>query len=369
MDSVILTDNKSDMIRMGKEIFASRNFSTTVIEEIKFTINTNMPDSPEEEKLDIFYQCIYDYWAFGISVQEEFSFGLKDKSVEERLEYIPYRWRLRYIWQINNKKHAHLLHNKYETYQLLKPYYLRDVIELTSFEDYTRFIKFIDAHPEFVVKTNGLSGSVGVYKVDSSAYVDKKNLFNKILLGGRESTDKYKCPEVKSVVIEAMIEQSPKLSAIHPFSVNGIRVTTMRVEDRIEIIYPWFMVGANHSFVTSAVTGTYYAGIDVETGIVNTNGFKDNGNSDTVHSDTGIAFKGYEIPCWRDCIDLAKELALKFTSINYIGWDLVLTPKGWCVMEGNFSGTFKWQMFLQKGYASELKRLTNWERDADFWWQ
>lgn len=371
MKDIIITEDREQMVKIGKEICSDKSniYTPAMLQTIRATINSHMSDSTEEEKENMLYMSIYDYWVYGASISEEFYMGFKDKNREERLTYVPFRWRLKHTWELNDRKDEHLFTNKYETYQLLKDYYLRDVIEVKSDEDYDVFVDFITKHPVFVAKPIGLSYGIGVYKVDSRKYDDKKQLLSEILNNGKEITKDVNWSTSSSVVLEELIEQVEELAAIHPYSCNGIRITTLRTDDEVHIIYPWFKIGANKEFVTSAALGTFDAGIDPVTGIVNTDGFKEDGSSEEIHPMTKIRFKGYQIPKWDELVALVKKLSFAVPSIRYTGWDMVLTPKGWCIMEANFSGEYMWQMFCQKGFREELEAISGVKRENEFWWK
>lgn len=366
-----ITENLKEIVEIGRNICSSMDkvYTPEMLSTIKKTIDTYMRDSDEVSKDEMLYRSIYDYWAYGNSVSEEFYMGFKDKSRDERLQYVPFRWRLKYIWEINDRGDEHYFGNKYETYQLLKSHYMRDVIEISGEDDYKNFLKFLEKHPIFVAKPTFLSCGIGVYKVDSNEYSDKHVLFNKLLNDGKDAVQGVNWSQSSTVVLEELIDQVDELAAIHPYSCNGIRITTLRQGNNVHILYPWFKIGANKGFVTSAALGTYDAGIDPITGIVNTDGFKEDGSSESIHPLTGINFKGYRIPKWKELIDLVSELSYTLPNVRYTGWDMVLTPKGWCVMEANFSGEFMWQMFRQEGYRKELEELTGWKRKTEFWWE
>ena len=94
--------------------------------------------------------------------------------------------------------------------------------------------------------------------------------------------------------------------------------------------------------------------------MINTDGVKENGERVELHPDSGIRFKGYQIPRWEELLDFATELALRLPSFRYVGWDVVLTPKGWCVMEGNHAGQLMGQMLYQKGLRREFEEAIGW---------
>jgi len=70
------------------------------------------------------------------------------------------------------------------------------------------------------------------------------------------------------------------------------------------------------------------------------------------HPKTGIAFKGFALPFWKEACSLAKQTALKFIPVRTIGWDIGLTPDGPVVVEGNIW----WDPPNQHGDMGEILR-------------
>lgn len=373
MEPIKITNDFQEKIEIGKELYVSKSkaYTSDLVESMQKTIKELMTpkmleDFTEEE---IFFHSIYDFWVYGNTTSEEIYFHFPYKTHEEKLEYTTFRTRLFWMFQINDRSYQHVFHNKYETYELFSKYFLRDVIKISGPEDFEPFEKFVSKHPVFVMKPVSSHLGIGVRKIDVADFKDTKDLFANLISQGKDLASESFYNDT-DILLEEVIEQDDVLEAIHPYSVNGIRITTFRKGKDIKILYPWFKVGANKSFVTSAAFGTYDAGIDAETGVVNTDGFKENGESDDIHPLTKIKFKGYQIPKWADLVATVKEMALSLPdAINYVGWDMVLTPNGWCIMEGNFTGDFMWQMFNQKGFRKELETLTGIEFGNDFWWQ
>jgi hypothetical protein len=54
-----------------------------------------------------------------------------------------------------------------------------------------------------------------------------------------------------------------------------------------------------------------------------------------VHPYSKIKFDGYEIPRFKECVELIRELAFEEPEARYVGWDLAITPKGIELLEGN----------------------------------
>ena len=372
MEPFKITDIKEEMIELGKKLYAEnvQKYPSERVEWMRNSIKQLATESLNKDFTidELFYLSIYDYWVYGNTISEEIYFHFPYKTHKEKSEYMTFRSRLKLMKRINNFEDSYLFNNKYETYKLFKDSFLRDVVKISDESDFNSFASFVEKHREFVIKPTSSHLGIGVRKMTVEKDVDKVELFHSLLQEGKKlSSDSFN--QDSSFLLEELIEQDSRLAAIHPYSVNGIRITTLRLDNEVKILYPWFKVGANKSFVTSAAFGTYDAGIDAETGIVYTDGYKENGEHDAEHPLTKIQFKGYQIPEWNELLQLVKNLSDRIPTVRYIGWDMVLTPKGWCIMEGNFTGDFMWQMFNEKGFKKEFETLTGIRQNSDFWWQ
>lgn len=369
--SIIVTDKLSAMEKIGEDLLKQKDaiYTPQMIKTLEETVSSYMPGAGEKEKHQALLRAIYDYWVYGNSCDEEFYYDFPHKSHEEKMKYMTFRLREKYCGYLNRDGDSNLFVNKFNTYQRFQKYYLRDVIQIQSESDYDTFLKFIKKHPSFVVKPQDMAFGIGVYLVKETDYSNPRELFDSIRRSGRKNRECVVWAKSDAIVLEELIEQDPAIARIHPYSVNGVRVTTVKTANGVTIYHPWFKVGANHQFVTSAVFGTMDAGIDPQTGIVITNGYKENGESLEYHPDTGIRIPGFVIPCWNELIHLAKEVAASLDNINYVGWDFVLTPDGWCIMEGNYDGDFMWQMFFERGMREEFEELIGWKYEKEFWWE
>jgi hypothetical protein len=61
----------------------------------------------------------------------------------------------------------------------------------------------------------------------------------------------------------------------------------------------------------------------------------------TKHPDSGITFEGFEIPYWKEAVELTMELRRKlFPEVFNIGFDVAITPHGPVMIEANVRSGF-----------------------------
>lgn len=372
LDGFYRTDNASARVDLGRKIVRDNPdfYSDKTCQEIMESVKKSGVTDPKQLE-ELFYHSIYCYWANGAITDEFFYYSFAGKSDEEIRQYITTREKLLYVKHLDKKEDIYILNDKYETYKKLPEYFKRDVICVKSEEDYPIFYQFAQAHPEFVVKPKNLGRARGVHYATVKGFSEReiKGFFQELLHEGMENGKKYKESVDDSIVIEELIVEDPAMAAFHPGSVNALRITTVLNGDDVHIWRPWIKTGRGNNFVTAAFVGSPCAGIDADTGRIITHGRTENGEDFEKHPDTGIQFVGFQIPKWSELVSMVKEMALKLPTLRYIGWDMVLGDKGWCVMEANDKAEFVHQMIWQIPMKEEFEQLIQWNLPEGFWWE
>lgn len=80
--------------------------------------------------------------------------------------------------------------------------------------------------------------------------------------------------------------------------------------------------------------------VNVKTGQVSTDGCDYNDNIYIVHPETGIHFKGFQIPMWYEVLKILERAAARVPQIGYVGWDVAITEDGPVIIEGNNDGGY-----------------------------
>lgn len=372
--NIEITSDTNKMVEFAKEIVSEKQnyYTPAVLDSIKKEIMDKTTLKLPEEIENEMYKTIYFYWAYGCTTSEYYFLGLASKTYDEIKEFVLTREKVVYRNHLNRIEDAHIFNNKWETYSTFKEYFGRDLIMIRDDDDYPEFCRFVEKHPEFVVKPADMGGGQGVHKATVDPKLseeERKNRFHELLAECEQNKKRYLRGKENGVILEELIIQVPELAAMHPGSVNGIRATTVRVGDKVTVFHPWFKIGRFGQFLTSAVFGTLDAVIDAETGVVITPGCSEYYERFDVHPDTGVPILGFQIPKWKELVETVTELAMKLDTVNYVGWDMVLTEKGWVLMEGNFSGDFSWQFCENRGTKREFEELIGWKLTKDFWWQ
>lgn len=141
-----------------------------------------------------------------------------------------------------------------------------------------------------------------------------------------------------AMIYEEEQRQHPDIAAVYPDSFNTLRIINcMTGPERVETISALMRFGSGGTYVDNSSRGGLFVGVDLDTGRLRPMArrfFGQGGGQFDRHPDTGFEFAGFEIPMFREAIELA-EAAMRAIPSPLIGWDVGITPDGPVVVEGN----------------------------------
>lgn len=227
-------------------------------------------------------------------------------------------------------KAAFDIEDKNSVYEFYKPYFHREIINLTQ-ASITEFTDFVSRHPVFFAKETNNYGGQGVERVVTSATTDLSDLYQRL------------CTENK-VLLEENIIQHPDLEALAPNSINTLRITTLVAKDGTMHMLPHVIrMGDGKSCVDNVTSGGMFIGvgddgiIHAERAATETFNVPGVGNLLTYdkHPTSQKTFTGFQLPYFTQCVEMVKEMAAKEPALRFLGWDLAITPTGPCLVEVN----------------------------------
>lgn len=215
--------------------------------------------------------------------------------------------------------------DKFAFYQLMKPFFCRKVFHVNDSTDKEEFVKFaLDTKSLFCKSSKGSRGN-GAFAEEVLSEEDAERL----LLRLTTSTD-------DAWVVEERIRQCEEMAQWNESSVNTVRLPSFMSKTGFKVLCPAFRTGRKGSVVDNAAQGSVVAGIDIATGSIITDGVDEFGHTFVKHPDSGLVFKGWQIPCWKELLETAEQAHRAIPHHKYIGWDFALTEKGWVLIEGNW---------------------------------
>lgn len=146
------------------------------------------------------------------------------------------------------------------------------------------------------------------------------------------------CHSKGNIILEQEIKQCREMHAFSKnTSVNTFRIVTIVDEDgNPHIAKACFRIGRENSVVDNFSNGGMTAPIDIKTGIIYGPARTSDEREIIIHPDSKLQIVGFKIPDWENYKKFALELAKKFPTMRYVGWDIVKDNKNrFTVIEGN----------------------------------
>lgn len=142
-------------------------------------------------------------------------------------------------------------------------------------------------------------------------------------------------------IAEGFIAQHHEMRKLSINCVNTVRVVTINTSEnlsgieksKLNIIYAGLRMGNGDGYVDNLHSGGMIAAVDIQTGLVTTDGVDFNNRVFIRHPDTDTVIRGFQIPYFEELkqmIDIAgKDIE------GYFGWDIAVTETGPVIVEVN----------------------------------
>lgn len=313
----------------------------------KFESNLDKSVSKEREKA-----ILTDCNKYNVTPLEWYLFNFSKISEKEKEEFLPDHFKD--LWTVGSNLEIYWeLTDKFWFYNKNKEFFKRKAIQLdqnTSFEEFELFCKECDT-----VFIKPLSAAFGyntfkyVYNVD-----DIKALYEKLIADKNSIT--YSSLTKYGFIVEELIRQDDHLGAFNKSSVNTVRIPSVLTAKGHYVLGCFFRTGRKGAVIDNAGGGGIFAALDEVTGIAITDGHDELGNTYTVHPDSGVAYKGFQMKDWKELLEITKRAHEGMRNHIYIAYDFAHTDKGWVMLEGNF-GQFLGQFATQKGLKSKFRSM------------
>ena len=260
---------------------------------------------------------------YGSSASDYFDFEFYNKRHNARKEFFCYKLKNKLFHKINDYGKKKIFDDKVTFLKTFSDFIGREWFD-TRVGTAEEFSAFCDRHPAFIAKpaADGAGGR-GVYKVDTRG-ADRSELYRQLRADG--------------MLAEELIEQHPKLKEIYGGSVNTIRVATVTINGKMNILAAAFRCGSGGGCVDNYSSGGMAVKVEPETGILISDARNGRHDRFVRHPDSGVMFHGFQIPHW----DMVKEMLEKTVrvvpGVGYTGWDVAVRENDVILVEGNFEG-------------------------------
>lgn len=273
----------------------------------------------KKSKIIIFFDMIICSLKYKAGYMDYYVFCFEDLKPHIRKTFITRGVNNNYIKSMNNREYYHLFDNKIEFNNLFNKYLKRDYLDLSNstLEDFKKFIK---KHNVFMAKPVDLQCGKGIVKIEV-AKQNIDNLYNEL-------------KNNKQILLEEYVLQHSKMNQLFPYSVNTLRIVSAYKNNKTEILFRAIRIGNGNNVVDNFNHGGMYSVINEE-GIIEKPAIDKNGNIYETHPITNTKIVGFEIPYFKEAIEMVKEASLVVPQVGLVGFDIAISEKGPVMIEGN----------------------------------
>jgi hypothetical protein len=294
-------------------------------------------------KIGLIFDIMYCVLIYKISITEYFQFNFFVKGKEERKTYVGTPCLEEYIVKMNPKSDRNLLDNKLEFLKTYAPFIKRSYVTLADLQTNIDSAADVLHNKSGKIVLKWSAGQCGMrIKVMPVKDLDSQAIIKHLIATGND-------------YVEECIIQHKDLMRLSPAGVNTLRIiTNLNNNDEVEVFGTILRISIN-SEIDNWHAGNVAAPINPSTGIVESPAFyMDITKPDEYcHPITGVKIVGFEIPYWRDALQMAKDAALHNKRNRSIGWDIAVTNAGPDLIEGNNNwDKVIWQLAVKRGLKS-----------------
>lgn len=158
-------------------------------------------------------------------------------------------------------------------------------------------------------------------------------------------------------LVETVVVQHSRLNALSPSAVNTVRIfTQINSTSEYQVLGCRLRISVD-SPIDNLAAGNIAAPIDTDTGVVTGPGVYSDITLDPVetHPVTNCKITGFQVPHWDATLAMVREASLLHPENRSVGWDIVITPEGPGLIEGNHDWCkLVWQLPVDCGLKHML---------------
>lgn len=238
----------------------------------------------------------------------------------ERSTYMTHPFSNQLSQRFDHPDYRHLFQDKVEFDRVFSEHLQRDWLVVTP-DNAGEVQAFAERHGTIVTKEPVGQAGTGVHRYHAADVTDWADFHRGLLARGE-------------LLIEEVIVQHPALAAVCPGTVNTTRVTAFFDGERTHIlaIAQKFGRGAVSDQMTF---GGFYTMLDDDGRSVGP-GYDSHGHVHVTHPDSGFRIADFQLPMMAEVTAFVDRVARVVPQVQYVGWDIVVTPTGPVLVEGNW---------------------------------
>jgi hypothetical protein len=290
-------------------------------------------------------RILRDSLRFNVSILEYYQFRFFELGDADKATWAGTGTLYEFQRRANPPRHRDLLEDKRRFYEAYRPFFRHRLYTRNQLErEPALAAEVLRQHEQLVFKPARGNCGVGI------AFVASREL------GADELVEWMRSRGFD--LVESRVEQHAELQRLSPSGVNTVRIfTCLDSHDRCHILGCRLRISVN-SPVDNMAAGNLAAPIDEASGRVSGPGvYSDITRApQAVHPVTGVPIEGFQMPYWPETLTLAREAAERHPQNRSIGWDIVITPEGPGLIEGNHDWCkLVWQLPVGRGLTPLLE--------------
>lgn len=274
-------------------------------------------DETHRSRIVLFLDMIYCGFKYQAGYVDYDLFKMYNLDAKRRASLLTRGIDNEYIRKYNDKNYRHIFTNKDEFDSYFHKFLKRDFMVAdgnneAEFKDFIKGKEYIIAKPLAGTHGDGVS-KIAVKTAD----------YQKIVQNGK-------------VLIEDYVIQDKKMNELNPSSINTVRVMSYYDKDKDDtyMLAMYLRIG-NGKIVDNFNGGGMVTKIDMATKRCEFPAVDRNGTIYEYHPATNTKIPGFEIPRYDEMVEMIKEAAKVVKEVRFVGWDVGISEKGPCLIEGN----------------------------------
>jgi len=292
-----------------KRIFSMnfKNFFKTIDDVHKIT---------KKSKIYLFFDIVFCGFKYQAGYMDYQLFEMYKMNKEERRTIITRGVNNDLIKKYNNPEFGLLLRNKIKFNAKFSKYLNREwfVVDGNNFDEFKTFLKGKKA--VMIKPEDGTCGK----RIEKTVLKDwkKQDLYNYLLKN-------------KIYLVEEVAVQCKEISALHPSSINTVRVVTLNGK----VVVTFLRIGSQGKVVDNFNSEGMVVPVDTKDGIIKFPAIDKLHNTHSIHPYTNVPIVGVQIPRWKEVIKLCEKAAKEIPELGYIGWDVCVGKEKPFLIEAN----------------------------------
>lgn len=291
-----------------------------------FSIINEIHIRTHRNRIVIFFDVIISALIHGNGYMDYFEFEFYLLNNKERKTYITSYINNNIIKKYNDKEEMKKFDNKITFDGIYKNYLKRDYIDLSG-ATCDDFKSFLDKYSKIICKPVDGTGGKGIRVINLDDNIDKEKLY-------------YDLKDNNLILVEEYLDQHKEMDELYNGSINTLRVISFLDNNGVHVLKVVLKIG-NGGVVDNFSSGGMYTFVD-DNGKVFVPAIDEAGNIYKKHPITNREIVGFQVPYFKEAMDLIREAGLINNKVRYVGWDVAITPSGPAIIEGNpYSGIFQ----------------------------